>query len=111
MRMSLDARLRLHQHSLSVSGKDDAGTLCRPVDHRHLLNIRLPEADCTASINKHAVGPERLRSALVTMEISHDVSAALMLECDRLFLSHSLPPSFNLSRCALRSMTQGWQMR
>ena len=50
--MSLDRRLRLRQHSLSVSGKDDAGTLCRLVDHRYLLNIHLPKADCIASINK-----------------------------------------------------------
>jgi hypothetical protein len=94
----------------SVSGKDDAGTLCRLGDHRHSLNIGLLKADCRASIIKPAFGPERLRFALVTMEISHDVSTALMLEFDRPFLSHSLPP-FNLSRCALRGMAQSWQMR
>jgi hypothetical protein len=109
--MSLNAMLRLRPHSLPVSCKDDAGTLCRLGDHRHSLNIGLLKADCRASIIKPAFGPERLRFALVTMEISHDVSTALMLESDRPFLSHSLPPSFNLSRCALRGMAQSWQMR
>ena len=88
--MSLDARLHLRQHSLSVSGKDDAGTLCRPVDRGHPLTICLPKADCIDSINTRAFGLEQVWLDLVTMGISHDVSAALMWEWDNRLLSHSL---------------------
>jgi hypothetical protein len=98
--MSLDERLRLHQHSLSVSGKDDAGTLCRLVDHRYPFNIRLSKVDCRA-----------LRPALVRMGISHDLSAGLMLECGCRFLSHSSPLFVNLFRHALHGIGKDWQMR